>query len=270
MNNIWRNKWAIFGLVMVLGTVVDQWSKLYAESRLATISRDWQKELVLTPDADVPKLRDYLREELSWSTDAEVNQIAARFTFSEKGRPLHADSPVKQGEPLHIKRRTATVIEGYFDFMYARNPGAAWSFMADQPEWLRKSFFRIASLLALGLIITMLVKTTNAQWRMIWGLSFVASGAVGNFIDRLAYGYVIDFIVWHIDDSYWPTFNIADAWIAIGVGFMFLEFIFAPKEELPKDQQTQTQTPIPAQTPTQTPTDLPTSPSPLPTAKTDA
>jgi signal peptidase II len=232
---IWKHKWAIFGMVMVVGVAADQWTKLYAEARLATISRDWQHELVLTPSADAPNLRDYLRQELTWSTDAEVTQVAGRFSFNEKGRPLNETSEVKADQPIHIKRRTATVVEGYFDLIYARNPGAAWSFMADQPEWLRKTFFRVASLLALGLIVFMLFKTTSAQGRMIWGLSLVASGAVGNLIDRLAYGYVIDFIAWHIGESYWPTFNIADAWIFIGVGLMFIDFFITARQGTPAE-----------------------------------
>jgi signal peptidase II len=232
----WKHKWVIFGLVMVVGVAADQWTKLYAEARLASISRDWQHELVLTPDKDVERLRDYLRQELTWSTDAEVDQVASRYSFTATGRPLNPDSAVKGGQPIHIKRRTATVVEGYFDLVYARNPGAAWSFMAEQPEWLRKAFFRTASVFALVLIAFMLHKTAHAQALLVWGLSLVASGAVGNLIDRLAYGYVIDFVAWHIGDKYWPTFNIADAWIFIGVALMFIDFFVSMRRGEPEGE----------------------------------
>jgi len=227
---IFKNKWFVFVVVLFGGVIADQATKLYAEARLANISQrhGWRHELVLTvpAHAEGQTLHTYLKDELSWSTDKEVELIAQGLTLNKDRLRVPPDTTLAEGDELRIQRRTATVIEGYFDFVYARNPGAAWSFLADAEESFRTTFFRLMSLLAFGVIIVMMRQTPATQWRFVWGLSLIASGAVGNLIDRFAYGYVIDFIAWHVGDSYWPTFNIADAWITIGVALMILDLIF--------------------------------------------
>ena len=230
---VWKKKWLIFAFVMIAGVGVDQFTKLYAEARLATIDRDWEHEVVVKVDdgsAGKP-LKEYLTTELDWSNAEEVERVAKYFSYDAQSRRLRPDTKVEAGQEIHIKNRRATVVEGYFDLVYARNPGAAWSFMANAPETFRKTFFRLASFLALIVIVVMLAKAENRQQRLIWALSLVASGAVGNLIDRVAYGYVIDFIVWRVNEHRWPTFNIADAWISIGVGLMFIELALGYRDE---------------------------------------
>jgi lipoprotein signal peptidase len=97
------------------------------------------------------------------------------------------------------------------------------------PESFRFPFFLIISLLALGFIPYLYVKTPADQRFMLYGLPFILGGAIGNLIDRLVTRYVIDFIEWYItiggQDRHWPTFNIADAAIVIGIGLMVLQML---------------------------------------------
>ena len=113
-----------------------------------------------------------------------------------------------------------------------RNPGAAFSFLADQdPKW-KRPFFILMTLLALGTILFILKGAEREQKLMPWGLGFIAAGAIGNFIDRLRFDYVIDFIFWKYTDEYpWPIFNIADSWIWVGVGLMMIEIGMETRRE---------------------------------------
>jgi signal peptidase II len=117
-------------------------------------------------------------------------------------------------------------IEDYWHFRYVENPGAAWGLFASLPEGVRRPFFHLVSLVALGFILTMYVRLAPEQRMVRWALALVAGGALGNFLDRLLRGYVIDFIDWHWRNQpgmRWPTFNVADAAICVGVGLLLVD-----------------------------------------------
>jgi len=124
------------------------------------------------------------------------------------------------------------VIPGIFDLTHVRNPGGAFSLFADGPfEW-RMTFFVGATLLAVGLLIVFLIRHEAAEWLTPLALGLVMAGAVGNLIDRIAYGEVVDFIDVHLWAGYtWPTFNIADSSIVLGVLFLLFEVFRAPEPE---------------------------------------
>ncbi len=123
------------------------------------------------------------------------------------------------------------VVAGFFHLKYVENPGAAWGFLANSDSNLRTPFFIIVSILAIGFIIFFFSKLQDQQYLLAISLSSVMGGALGNFIDRLRFNYVVDFIDWHWKELYhWPTFNIADAAITIGVILMFLDMFWGPKE----------------------------------------
>lgn len=129
-------------------------------------------------------------------------------------------------------QRRVMLIEGYLDFSYVRNPGAAWGFLAHADESFRKPFFAIVSVVAMAFILYLFVRLKPGQHFLLAALSLVLGGAVGNFIDRLYHDYVIDFIHahWH-DRFHWPTFNVADIAITIGVILLLAEMIWGPKPE---------------------------------------
>ncbi len=120
--------------------------------------------------------------------------------------------------------QSTIVVTEYFSWHYVRNYGAAFSFLADQSGWQQYFFISLSFVASIALIIWM-KKTALTQRFELLGLSFVLSGAVGNLIDRTAYGFVIDFIDLHYQDFYWPVFNVADIAISLGVAvLLFSEF----------------------------------------------
>jgi len=122
-----------------------------------------------------------------------------------------------------------TVIEGYLDFAYVRNPGAAWGFLARSPESFRQPFFVVISLAAMLFILYIHWRLEPGQRALLLALSLVLGGAVGNFIDRVRFRYVVDFIEAHLRFRYkWPTFNVADIAITLGVMLLVGEMLFGP------------------------------------------
>ncbi len=123
------------------------------------------------------------------------------------------------------------VIEEFWHHRYVQNPGAAWGFLAGVDSDFRQPFFVIVSLAAMIFIIQMFRKSLDTQPLLRLGLAMVSGGAIGNLIDRTRLSYVIDFIDWHWlkGGPSWPTFNIADAFISVGVGFLVLDMILESK-----------------------------------------
>ena len=132
-----------------------------------------------------------------------------------------------------VPRNGVVVVDGMWDFTYVENPGAAWGLLSRANEKFRAPFFIVVSIVASFLILNYYVRSPEALKMRRWALALVFGGAIGNFIDRIRLGYVIDFIDWHwFDKATWPTFNIADAGISIGVAMMIAEMLF--KKPQPK------------------------------------
>jgi signal peptidase II len=118
-------------------------------------------------------------------------------------------------------RETLAVLP-FFNITYVHNPGAAFSFLADQGGWQRWFFTAIAAIASIVFIIWM-AKTPKQQRLLSIALAFILSGAVGNLIDRVLFGYVIDFLDFHWQGSHFAAFNIADSVIFIGAALMIIE-----------------------------------------------
>ena len=110
----------------------------------------------------------------------------------------------------------------YFNLTYVHNTGAAFSFLAQAGGWQRWLFAGLAVVMS-SIIAVWLHRLQKHETLMAVALAFVLGGAIGNLIDRVAYGYVIDFLDVYYQDWHWPAFNIADSAICIGVGLMLLE-----------------------------------------------
>lgn len=111
------------------------------------------------------------------------------------------------------------VIDGFWNWYRTYNTGAAFSFLADAGGW-QKWFFIVLAFSISGLMVWMLARTPRRDWRQALPLALVIGGAIGNVIDRILHGHVIDFIQWHVGQHYWPAFNIADSAVvggAIGI-----------------------------------------------------
>ena len=138
--------------------------------------------------------------------------------------------PPKQGGWGHYHYRIArnvTVSEKFFRFTYAENPGAAWGLFRNVPETIRGPLFHLVSIGAVLLISYYFSKLSGGDPRerwALWGLPLVLGGALGNYADRIARGFVIDFLDFHWKgQNAWPTFNIADAAICVGVGMLVID-----------------------------------------------
>lgn len=124
------------------------------------------------------------------------------------------------------------VVNGFFHFHYRTNRGAAWGMFSSYPESFRRPFFMTITVLALLFMTYLFVFLIHREHKlMIIALSSILGGALGNFVDRVRLGYVVDFIFWFFpygkNQTYpWPTFNIADAAISIGVSLIFYELLF--------------------------------------------
>jgi len=109
------------------------------------------------------------------------------------------------------------VIEGLLNLTYIRNTGAAFGIFAGSAEIFRRPFLILVSVLASVFIVTLLRRLADSERGLVIALTFVLGGAIGNLIDRVFYGEVIDFLDVYWRDYHWPAFNIADSFITIGV-----------------------------------------------------
>lgn len=128
------------------------------------------------------------------------------------------------GAGLHFHGRKPLVVwKDHFDFIFAQNPGGAWSFLRSLPDTLRRPFFLVVSAAAIVFIVSIYRRVHRDQTAMRWGLPLALGGAMGNLVDRIRYGWVIDFIDFHHKGHHWPTFNVADIAIVVGVALMGID-----------------------------------------------
>ncbi len=126
-----------------------------------------------------------------------------------------------------------SVIDGFFYLTHVRNPGAAFSLFADAPEAIRAPFFIGTTLIALVLIVSFFRKLSPGDRLSALALGLILGGAVGNLLDRLIYGEVVDFLHLRLWAGYsWPDFNVADSSIVIGVALLVLELFASEGESL--------------------------------------
>lgn len=129
--------------------------------------------------------------------------------------------------PLH---HSIPVIENLFNLTYIRNTGAAFGILAGSAAFFRLPFLIFFSLVAIGLVATLLRRLPEEEKGLMIALSFILGGASGNLIDRLLYGEVIDFLDFHWYRFHWPAFNFADSFITVGV-VLTLYYLFSGKGE---------------------------------------
>lgn len=117
-----------------------------------------------------------------------------------------------------------------FNLTLLYNQGAAFSFLSDAGGWQRWFFIYLSG--AVSVFIFLWIKQLDEnKTTLIVGLTLILGGAIGNLIDRLLYGYVIDFIQVYYDIYYWPAFNIADSAITLGAGLLIIDMFVKHKDE---------------------------------------
>lgn len=129
---------------------------------------------------------------------------------------------------------SVTVIENLFNLTYVRNPGAAFGFLAESHPEFREIFFLAIPPIAMIIIFLILRGVSDKDRLQVFALSNIFGGAIGNYIDRLRFRYVIDFLDFHIKEKYsWPSFNIADSAIVLGV-MILMYLMWIEKKETKK------------------------------------
>ncbi|MDD1630135.1 MAG: signal peptidase II [Methylococcaceae bacterium] len=118
----------------------------------------------------------------------------------------------------------------YFNLTYVHNTGAAFSFLSEAGGWQRWFFAGLALVISV-VIAVWLARLKQHETLLAVALSLILGGAIGNLIDRLAYGYVIDFLDVYYQTWHWPAFNIADSAITLGVILMLVESFGLGKSE---------------------------------------
>lgn len=112
-------------------------------------------------------------------------------------------------------------ITSFFNLVLVYNKGAAFSFLANHSGWQRYFFTGVA--IAASIFIVYLLKRHAGQRMFCWALALILGGAIGNAIDRMLYGHVIDFLDFHVAGWHWPAFNVADSAICIGAALFILD-----------------------------------------------
>ena len=130
---------------------------------------------------------------------------------------------VLQSIPLHT---TIPVVDGFFNLTHIHNPGGAFGLMANFSPVMRSIIFLFISSLAVGLILYFYHKTPSSQSLLATGFALIFGGAIGNLIDRVRFGNVVDFLDFYLGNLHWPAFNIADSGITIGIFIFIFHFVF--------------------------------------------
>ncbi|MEW6594833.1 MAG: signal peptidase II [Thermodesulfobacteriota bacterium] len=127
---------------------------------------------------------------------------------------------------LHDSRE---IIPGFFNLTYVTNTGAAFGILAGEQSTLRMLFFVAIAVVALAVIILGWRQLCGEQRLMPHALGLIAGGAVGNLIDRVRFGAVVDFLDVYVNNYHWPAFNVADSAICVGVGLFLLGSFFSSR-----------------------------------------
>jgi signal peptidase II len=125
------------------------------------------------------------------------------------------------------------VWKNHLALILARNRGGAWGLLQSTSENVRRPFFLLVSVAAIAFIMTLYRRLQPHQRALQWGLPLVLGGALGNVFDRIRYGHVIDFIDAHVGEHHWPTFNVADIAICVGVGLMAVDMFTSKRGRAP-------------------------------------
>jgi signal peptidase II len=134
--------------------------------------------------------------------------------------------------PPHCGGKDVDVIAGFWKWRLSMNPGSAFGLFGSLS--VGRVLLSIVGVGAVIAMIFMLKKSRNDQRILHWALALVAGGAVGNLIDRIYYGVVTDFVSWDLKFMVWPTFNVADIVLVVGVGLMFIDIQIEGKREKAK------------------------------------
>ena len=189
-----RKKWILFVIVAVLSLAADQATKIWARSSLPVTGHGTGAQL------DTGGHQCLVPDDI-------VNRVCGG--------------------------KAVPIVDGYWDWRLSMNPGSAFGLFSNNQGVARVLLSLVGIVAVIGMLF-MLRKARTDQRILHWALALVAGGAVGNLIDRIYYGVVTDFILWHYKEHEWPVFNVADIVLVVGVGLMFIDIQKENKREKAK------------------------------------
>jgi len=132
-----------------------------------------------------------------------------------------ADQATKSMVLARFAPREGIIVTPYFNLVLVYNKGAAFSFLSDAPGWQTPLLIGFA-VVAIGVVAYLLVRSPGRRM-MATGLALILGGALGNLIDRVRFGQVVDFLDFHVGTWHWPAFNVADSAITVGAVLLILD-----------------------------------------------
>ncbi len=123
------------------------------------------------------------------------------------------------------------VIADVFDLTYVRNTGAAFGLFASVDSSIKAAMLNSVAVVVFLVVSAYALRSSHRSVRLQVGLALILGGAVGNLLDRVRFGYVVDFLDFSISGHHWPAFNLADSAICIGVGLLFLDMLGKEEDE---------------------------------------
>lgn len=175
---------------------------------MVTIEKDPQERSAPQTSPDTGGLAKYLRLGLIAGVVIIADQFTKFIILRDVG--LHAAIPV---------------IPGFFHITHVQNPGGAFGFLANQSALVRGILFLAVSTMAVGLVVWFYHKTPATHRWLAAGFALIFGGAIGNLIDRVRLGRVVDFLDFFIGRWHWPAFNVADSAITIGITIFVIHVI---------------------------------------------
>ena len=152
--------------------------------------------------------------------------VAGLVVLLDQATKLWATEALRGHPPVEV-------IGNFFHLVYHRNTGGVFGLFSGSPSAVRVTLFIIVTLAALGFVVYLMKEWGRESRAALVALALVAGGAMGNLIDRIAYGEVIDFIDWHWHTHHWPAFNIADSAITVGTVILLLSTFLAREPARP-------------------------------------
>jgi signal peptidase II len=184
--------------------------------------------------ADVT-IRDWLSLKMPYLSPEEVDATirSGLFPVAKGGGSVAPGAPVVAGDLYLLSHREVVLIPGHLDFSYAENPFGAWGILSDVDQPTRRLIFLSLSVVAILAIAFLLVKPPTDAWVPLVALGGVLGGAIGNLVERIDPGYVVDFIHMYWGDMHWPRYNVADIGITVGVVVLVLATGFTKERKAP-------------------------------------
>jgi signal peptidase II len=121
--------------------------------------------------------------------------------------------------------QSRSVIDGLFDLTYVRNTGAAFGLFASVDSSVKAILLNSVAVLVFVVVSAYALRSSHKSVRLQIGFALILGGAVGNLLDRVRFGFVVDFLDFFVSGHHWPAFNVADSAICVGVGLLFLDML---------------------------------------------